>query len=205
MSGKCVIISGGEFAENICTDNAFVITCDKGYEYALRLGIEPDLFIGDFDSFHGKISERTEILSLPIVKDDTDTLFAARYALDKGFDDISIYCALGGRLDHSFANIQTGAFIASKGSLAAVYGHDQELYFLSGGSINLKQKDGYALSVFSISDKCTGVNISGAKYPLNDFTLINTFPLGVSNEWASDMISVSASTGILMVSVCRIS
>ena len=68
-------------------------------------------------------------------------------------------------------------------------------------SVVIPRFNGWSLSVISISDKCTGVDIKGAKYNLTDSELSNRMPLGISNEWASDEVTVSIKNGILMV-VC---
>ena len=78
----------------------FVIACDKGYAYIREYDLEPDLVVGDFDSYHGKITPGIEILDLPTMKDDTDTLAAIRYALEHDYKDLTLYCAFGGRFDH---------------------------------------------------------------------------------------------------------
>ena len=79
MSGLCAIISGGDFSPLDGIDEAdFVIACDRGFEYAQRGGIKPNLLLGDFDSYSGALPEDTEILLLPVEKDDTDTMSAIR-------------------------------------------------------------------------------------------------------------------------------
>lgn len=201
MRGKCLIISGGEFTElnENCRNADFVIACDKGYDYSQKLGITPDLFIGDFDSFSGEVTNSTQVVSLPSEKDDTDTMYAVRYALDNGYDEIVITCALGGRLDHAYANIQAGAFIASKGIPVTICGAKETVYLLSSGSISIPSDGCRYFSVFSYTEKCTGVSITGAKYPLSDHTLENTFPLGTSNEWLEDTVTVSVNEGTVLI------
>ena len=51
MSKLCSIISGGDFSSlDDIEKSDFIIACDKGYEYAIRSNIKPDLTVGDFDS-----------------------------------------------------------------------------------------------------------------------------------------------------------
>lgn len=57
MENRCIIISGGVFGpvpEKQPGD--FIIACDRGYVYCERLGLTPDLFIGDFDSYSGAVA-----------------------------------------------------------------------------------------------------------------------------------------------------
>ena len=87
-------------------DGDYIICADSGTEYAKRTGAKPDVILGDFDS--SKRPARTdafETVVLPKEKDDTDALFAARFALNKGFKRIYLAGGLGGRLDHTLGNL----------------------------------------------------------------------------------------------------
>jgi thiamine pyrophosphokinase len=199
MKGLCLIVSGGDFSrppEEILRAE-YIIACDKGYEYAQRLSLAPDLIIGDFDSAPQPSDGRVE--RVPSEKDDTDTMLAARRALEGGWRDIAVCCAFGGRLDHTFANIQTGAFIASHGGRARLFGADTEAAVINGGSIRLPRREGWSLSLFALSDRCEGVAISGAKYSGEGFELCPSFPLGVSNVWSAEAAEISVKSGLLLV------
>ena len=116
MSKICAIISGGEYAPLSEIEKAdFLICCDKGYAYARQNSLTPDLLIGDFDSYQTPLPDDIPTVTLPHEKDDTDTLYAVRTALKANFAEIWFYCALGGRLDHTYANLQTAAFAAAEG------------------------------------------------------------------------------------------
>ena len=92
MEKTCAILSGGAFSPlaGIEDHTALVIACDKGYAYAKRAGIKPDLFVGDFDSLRGKVDVDVPVLELPCEKDDTDTMAAVRYAVEKGYTHLRI-------------------------------------------------------------------------------------------------------------------
>ena len=116
MKGLCAIISGGEYSPMDDIKAAeYIIACDRGYSYAKRSGIVPDLLLGDFDSYTGNLPEGAAVERLPREKDDTDTMHAVRRALELGFTRISLYCALGGRLDHLLANLQAASYAAERG------------------------------------------------------------------------------------------
>lgn len=204
MSSKlCAIISGGDFSPLSGIENSdFVIACDKGLEYALKSGVKPDLFVGDGDSFSGKVPPDIKKLPLPCKKDDTDTLAAVRYALKSGFRDITLYCALGGRLDHTVANIQSAAFAAENGAFVRFCDEKNTLYVTGPRRITLNKRKGCSLSLFSLGDRLCGVTVSGAEYPLENARLTNVFPVGVSNEWKDDVeISFSEGTMLIVLSV----
>lgn len=197
----CLIISGGDFAplaESLEYD--FVIACDHGYDHALKLGIVPNLILGDFDScdFDKESVTDIPIETYPVCKDDTDTMLAIKKALALGYRNIVIICALGSRFDHSLANIQSMSYVAEHDGTCELFGKGEHLKTLRGGSVKLPYKENYSLSLFSLTDKCEGVTISGSEYDCEDVTLTNTFPLGVSNKWKEDFVTVSVKSGILL-------
>ena len=131
----CLIISGGRpvSPEGVAAD--YVIACDSGLDNADRYGIVPDLVVGDFDSVSKgnlkKIEEQGNLnrekgapeinyMRYPKEKDDTDTMIAVKHALKMGFLHIKIICALGGRADHSTANIQAAHFAANRGAVVEI-------------------------------------------------------------------------------------
>ena len=228
----CLIISGGEYCavpddmSSAISECEFVIACDKGLEYAQEMGIKVDLALGDFDSFCGSPEEiecahcendengkgengedggiGMKVVRLPAEKDDTDTFFAIKEALKYGYKDIVILCALGKRLDHEIANIQSALYAVKNGARVEIIGGDERLHFFSDGKLTLKKRDGFSLSVFSLTDQCEGVCERGTKYTLENATLENSFPIGVSNEWAEDEAEISVGKGVLLVVESRL-
>ena len=92
----------------------YVIGADKGYLNLINNGIEPNVVIGDFDSYTDKI-ECENIIKYPVKKDFTDSALAAQHAISKGYDKIIVYGAIGGHLDHTLANIALLADLTKKG------------------------------------------------------------------------------------------
>lgn len=203
---SCVIISGGEFCPLPESEkNKYVIACDKGVLYAAQQGIKPDLIIGDFDSYDGTLPDDVEILTYPAEKDDTDTMIALKVAIGRGFDDVTVYCGFGGRLDHLYANFQTAVYGAEHGVTCRFADGSNEVIAVKDGKLELPAREGWALSVFAVSDECFGVSITGTKYELKDAKLTNTFPLGVSNQWmpCGEPARISVEEGILLIIVSK--
>ena len=204
MPKKCVIISGGEFCPvEPPAAGTFVIACDRGYEYALRCGVRPHLLISDFDSYAGPVAPDVPVERHRAEKDDTDTMLAVRYALEQGFEEVELLCALGGRLDHALANIQSAVFAAVRGVQAVIKDDKTELRVMTGGRLLLPRREGWALSLFSLGDECRGLSIRGVKYPLDNTRLTNAFPLGVSNEWTEDEAEIRLESGVLLVVMAK--
>ena len=204
MGRRCLIVSAGDFSPVPRPDpDDFVIACDRGYLYCGRLGRKPDLLISDFDSYSGPVDAAVPLEEFPSEKDDTDTMLAVRYALAQGFDEVLLACALGGRLDHLFANLQTLVFVRKHGLLASLISEDTEVYALQGETRRFPRKEGWSLSVFAVDGPCRGVTIRGARYPLRDAELLPSFPLGVSNQWTDDEAVISVEEGVLLVILSR--
>lgn len=205
MEKVCAILSGGEFSKTDGIQDAdFVIACDRGYAYARRLGIVPDLFVGDFDSLSEKLPDGIPTLNLPCEKDDTDTMAAVRHAVDNGWRRLILYCALGGRLDHLVGNLQAATYAARHGARVEIKDECNRVWIFQNGELLLPPMPGYSLSLLAVSDTCENVSVRGVKYPLEEATLTNHFPIGVSNEWRGDA-QICVGKGVLMVICSKIS
>ena len=198
----CVIFAGGPEHGLPCLpvpETAFVLCADSGLQLCERLHCTPDLVLGDFDSL-GAVPEKIPHMTAPAEKDDTDTLLAVRTALERGFRDIRIYGAFGGRLDHTLANLQTLEFLAEHGADGMLVGAgDWAVLLKRGETRRFSRMSGWMFSVFAWSERCRGVCIRGAKYPLENAELTRSFPLGVSNEITGDSAEVSCGDGLLLV------
>lgn len=199
----CAIISGGQFSPLFGIEKAdFIIVCDKGYEYAKKCGAIPNLFIGDFDSFSGELSNDLSVITLPCEKDETDTMVAIKYAKEQGFTNILLFCALGGRLDHLLGNLAAATYASKAGLTVKITDFNNEIFVFSNSKIVLPKKSGFSISLISLTDKCKNVCILGGKYSLKNAVLTNASTLGISNEWIDD-ITVSVGAGVLAVVMSR--
>ena len=217
---KCLVISGGDFfaAPRSLYDEAdFVIACDKGWEYAKRLGFKPDVVIGDFDSYGGAEGDTNaqeagtpapksplKIIKLSRDKDDSDTLAAVKYAIEQGFDDFTFICAMGGRFDHLFCNIQTLSFIAARFGIARLLSEKDEIIVIKDRSITISKKEGWSLSVFSLCDESRGVTEEGTRWLLNGAIMQQSAPYGLSNEWTADKAEISVEEGTLIIILSKL-
>lgn len=205
MKQNCMIISGGEFSPLPAPDaDTYVIACDKGYAYARRCGIRPDLLVSDFDSYDGEVDPEIPLRRFPSEKDDTDTIIALRAAIEMGFARADIYCGLGGRLDHTLANLQSAVFAQKRGVQVRILSPDTRIFTLTAGSLTLPRLEGFSLSVFAAEDRCTSVSIRGAKYELENVELTDAFPLGVSNEWREEAVTLSVESGVLLIVMSKL-
>lgn len=202
----CAIFAGGPEAGEPCMPvpaGAYILCADSGLHLAERLSLAPDLVLGDFDSLGG-VPENLPHITVPVEKDDTDTMLAARVALEKGFRDIRIYGAFGGRLDHTVANLQTLEFLRDAGADAVLVGTGNLAFLMqSGETRRIPRREGWTLSLFAWSPECTGVSAAGVFYPLENGTLTRSFPLGVSNHVTAEEAVVTCGSGTLLVICSR--
>ncbi len=175
-----------------------VIAADKGLLRLKEIGICPDSVIGDFDSL-GYIPQGENITRLPVEKDDTDVGFAVKTALGEGCKEIFVYGALGGKLDHTVANLQLAAMAAEQGAAPFFFGEDIAVTAVCGGSALFTPQCSGRLSVFCIGEPAAGVTIKGAKYTLSGARLLPSFPLGVSNEFTGESAEISVKSGTLLI------
>jgi len=199
----CLIVSGGDINHiNNSEKYDFVIACDAGYDNCLRNKLKPDLIIGDFDSYPGNIDEDNKgikLMKYPVKKDDSDTMLAVKYAIDGGYEKIVITCALGGRLDHTMANIQALTYISDHGLSCELFSDTELITVVSAGIHTFPRLPGHSLSLFALTNEVKGINISGSKYNVTGVTLYKNDPMGLSNEWVSDTVCVSFTEGTLLV------
>lgn len=202
---RCILLSAGPAGEYDRVipqvgSGDFVIACDSGYEAAIKYGLRVDMIVGDFDSYHGAIPQDIEVERSPAEKDDTDTMLGAKIALGRGCRDFLLLGALGGRLDHTIANLQLLSFLRDNGADGMIASNSAKCRALRGGTLTLEREPGY-LSVFAWGGVCGGVTLEGVKYPLSDAHLDPGFALGVSNEFAAERARVTVREGTLLVCI----
>ena len=195
----CHIVGAGEMggAKIDMREGDYLIAADGGYAEVVAQGLKPDLAVGDFDSL-GHVPENENVVQHPVMKDDTDMMLAVKLGFEKGYDRFYIYGALGGRLDHTLANVQTLMYIARQGGQGWIIGdccitaiHNSETRFRDSA-------EGY-VSVFCLAEPAHGVSIEGLLYELNDYTLENSVVLGTSNEFCGKPACVSVTDGTLVI------
>lgn len=196
----CYIVGAGEdcgvdFAPH---PGDLVIAADGGYRLLREAGITPDLVIGDFDSL-GAAPQGEQVITLPVVKDVTDTWAAIELGKQRGYGSFRLYGCTGGRMDHTIANVQTLATLAEQGMQGWLLSETQEITAISGKTVSLPAKSCGTVSVFAHTDRCSGVTIRGLQYELENAELTNRFPLGVSNAFVGKPAEISVAEGILVL------
>ena len=178
--------------------NDIIIAADGGYDILKSKNIIPDIIIGDFDSVEADLS-RENIIKHPIEKDDTDTFLACKLGFEQDFKNFVIYGGVGGRIDHTLANIQALLWVAKRGGRAFLIGNDVIMTVITDTSLSFSADFVGKISVFAQEMLAKGVNISGLKYSAENINLTPEFPLGVSNEFVGERAEISVKEGSLLI------
>ena len=197
---RCYIVGAGENygLDFHVREGDYVIAADGGFRYLDEAGIFPDMVVGDFDTLK-YVPVHPEIVRLNPVKDETDTWEAVRMGLKKGYREFHFFCCMGGRIEHTIANLQMLSRIAELGGKGYLYDDRNVLTAIKNSEIELTEKKNGFISVFSLSDESRGVSIRGLKYELEEAVLTNRYPLGVSNEYIGRPAYISVREGSLLI------
>lgn len=207
---RCIIICAGdlEISQIPLKEDDLVVAVDGGYMYCRVLEIMPDVIIGDFDSLEEPYasevreleeSESARVIRLEREKDDTDTMAAIRYGLQAGCRDFHLYAAMGGRLEHTIANLQSLLFLKKNGAKGYLWDAFSMTTVIREESLSFQKSMEGMLSVFAVDGDAKGVTETGLKYELHDAVLENSFPKGISNEFIGEEATVSVRDGALLV------
>jgi len=193
----CIIFCAAGFDGLLCPigEDALVIAADGGLRHTQALGLSPDIILGDFDSL-GYIPSGSRVY--PVEKDDTDAMLAVRVGLEQGCGTFVFYGAMDGpRLDHTIANFQTLAYLATHGARGILVGRNYIATVLSGESIAFSEDAAGILSLFCLGAGAE-VSIEGLQYELDRGTLTPDFPLGVSNHFLGRPARITVHSGLVL-------
>lgn len=205
--GTCLVFAAGDYYPEPTALPSYdcLLAADGGADQAQQAGLDPNFTVGDFDSISRKPTSDSTHIVLPAEKDDTDMVACLKLAWGKGYHQFHIYGGLGGRIDHSIANVATLCMLAQAGGIGFLHGQGTMVTAFSNGSLSFpswKPKGNRMISVFSATDTSEGVNVLGLKYELKHAQMDMTMSRGsgISNEFLDgqpSVISVDAGTLLL--------
>ncbi len=203
MSKRCIIVASAleDACAVECAAGDFVVAADAGYLCCNKHGIIPDLVVGDFDSM--RIEEldgaACEHVQLPCAKDDTDTLAAIRAGLEQGCCEFHIYGGISTDMAHSFANFQCLNFLEEHNAHGFLHTEGQVAQLVYAGSeLQFEDEINKRLSIFSLGQRACKVSLRGTKWTLDNATLSEAFPVGVSNVIIEKSAKLSVHEGKLL-------
>ena len=174
----------------------FIIAADGGLAHLARWNLQANLLIGDMDSLEA-VPPDIPSKKYPQKKDDTDLSLALDEAIARGFRHIIITGAWGGRPDHCIAALQLLVKTAQQGTDVRLLCDGYIALALTAGSV-LCLKGSGAVSVFAQGGAARGVTLRGLEYPLENATLQDDTPLGISNSLEGEG-EISLEHGTLLI------
>ena len=171
-----------------------------------RLKLNPDLIVADFDSLNKSraMSYQVPIVELPVRKDDTDTMAAARLGIERGFKDFLLLGASGGRLDHTMANFAVMLFLLRHGAQAMLADEKNIVKMVLPGRVVVEPVENSNLSLLAYAGDVCGLTVRCAQYELENAVLTPDFPLGVSNGFKnSDNVEITFAKGVLIIIISK--
>ena len=208
---KTVLVCGGKIEDSFALPALekirpdCIIGIDRGLEFCYKYNIIPQYILGDFDSIAPEVLEYYENSGIPVEryqpeKDATDTRIGLELALKLKSREIFLLGATGGRLDHYMANLKSLLIPLEQGVQTWILDSQNVITVLDHGiKISREQQFGKYISFFSMGDKAEGITLAGFKYPLKNFTMVNSDEIGVSNELIEDMGEITFRSGIILM------
>lgn len=195
MDRRCVIVGGADIGDydrirGYLRDDDYVIYCDSGIRHMNGLGADPSLIVGDFDSYKDPGLD-VETITLPVAKDDTDSVYAMREAVRRGFREFLLLGVTGARMDHTLVNIYLLTMIENNGCHGMIADDWSEMELISSktsedgrtepGKASVSSSYPY-FSLVAMEGPAKGVTIKNAKFCTDDADIGPDYQYATSNE-----------------------
>lgn len=209
ITSHVVVVTGADPLDPVAVaavpPDAVVLAADGGLDHALAAGLHPAGLIGDLDSVSAAglawAREHATVSQHDPAKDATDTELALDMAADLNPVRVTLLAGGGDRLDHTLAAIGAVArpTMTSVPHLDAWWGRQRFEVLHGPARTTLAPAIGSTLSLVAVGGPCDGVTSTGVRWPLDEFTLAPLAGHGVSNEVTAEAVTVSVSSGVLLV------
>ncbi len=198
------VIENTERAREAAESADLVVAADGGALHCLRLGVKPELVIGDLDSLDDGSQQTlegggTEFIVHPPNKDQTDLELALLAAVARDADKITVLGAMGGRLDMTVANVLLLALPELSEARVELWHGDQTAWLIRPPGGTLRGETGDMVSLIPLVGDAQGVTTQGLRFVLEDQTLEFGPARGVSNEIVGPSSRIELHAGALLV------
>ena len=149
------------------------IAADGGMAHAARLGLKPELWVGDFDSTSAQLEADYRHIareSYSADKDRTDGEIAIEAAIARGARQLVLVGGLGGQTDHALGHMALLLSLARRSITAFATSGAEEAYPLIGGELIVPLPAGSRLSIIALT-ALEGLDISGVRWPLDQASI----------------------------------
>ena len=205
---EVVVVANGEFRHPArlmgLVDRAdLVVAADGGANWLASQGRLPDVLVGDMDSVSPRVLRALEESHHPLLrhsprKDETDTELALLEAADMGARRITVLGALGGRIDHTLANVQLLLMPQLEEVETGIFDGCSYLSIVRR-TRPIRGEVGDLVSLIPLGGDVGGIITEGLEYPLHDETLHLGAGRGISNVLVRSLARVTVRWGNLLV------
>jgi thiamine pyrophosphokinase len=146
------------------------VAADGGIVHAGPLGLDVELWVGDFDSTSAELAARYGAIPrqrFPAAKDKTDGELAAEEAIRRGATSLLLIGSFGGQSDHALGHFALALKLARAGVPTVLTSGEEEAHPVFPGTLNLNLPVSSRLSLVALSD-LSGLTLSGTHWPLQD-------------------------------------
>jgi thiamine pyrophosphokinase len=183
-------------------DAAIRICADGAFNILNKYHLEPEVILGDLDSFDKAIklqSISSKLIHIPD-QDTTDGEKAIKYCQEKNYKNIAILGALGKRSDHWLYNIGLLKHGLNQKLQVFLYG-EQEKLFICDAYVEIQAKKGTIISIIPIYGEAYIESTSGLRYPMQKQKLnLGNFS-SISNEFENNLITIKVAQGEVLISL----
>ncbi len=174
----------------------YLICADGGLLLAEKWGLIPNLVLGDRDSYGRDFPPNLAVIDFPAEKDATDSELAVQKALELGATRVTLIGFLGGRLDHTLANL---FLITSLKTATFCFKEEWGEVHLAEKTTVIVGHKGEVVSLIPITESVEGISTVDLKYPLVNETLFKNQTRGISNILIKDKALVRKKRGELLI------
>jgi thiamine pyrophosphokinase len=198
---KIALIANGEIVDSDqfrsrIRSFPYLVAIDGGINHCHRLGLRPNLIVGDFDSATKEslaAFQEVERLTVPTEKDQTDLEIALAHVERMGCEELVVFGALGKRIDHALFNINLLCRYPGILYLESALGRS----FVIKDKVELSTFPGQIVSLIPLNGPVAGVRTEGLKWELSNATLDKQF-MSISNVALGDKVKVARESGDLL-------
>lgn len=206
----CIILNGEiqdyKIMKNIISKQHYdyIICADGGANHAYKMNINPNYILGDLDSINKNIisyykDKNVIFKKFPSKKNETDTELCIYLAQQINASQVDFIGSLGGRIDHMLANIKLLDYLKEVHIYGRIISEKEYIYIAVDEEMIIDGEVGDTVSVIPIKGDAKGITLTNLEYPLTNFYMKYSSPIGISNVMLENQCKVSVDKGTVLI------